>query len=193
VSLRLFVAIEIDPPTRSAVADVILRVQKRLRADVKWVVPENLHITLQFIGHVEETVAARIVAALSPPIGVPPFAMRVAGLGAFPPHGGPRVIWCRTEAPHAAMTALHAEVVRRMHEAARIEPESRPFQAHLTIGRYRTAGRAADRRALEGIEAGVLGIVQVDRVTLFESRLSPRGPTYAPLAWTALSGTIARS
>jgi 2'-5' RNA ligase len=190
VSVRLFVAIDIDAATRAAAAGVIQRVERRLRADVKWVAPENLHITVQFIGHVGDADAERIRAAMAPPLAVRPFAIRVAALGAFPPRGGPRVIWCGVEGADRELAAVHGEVAGRLKAAAAVEPEARPFRAHLTIGRYRTPGRAADRTALGAIEVGLLGTPAIDHITLYESRLSPRGPTYTPLVRTPLSGTI---
>jgi RNA 2',3'-cyclic 3'-phosphodiesterase len=184
--MRLFVGVEIDESTRSAVAAVIGRLQRRLKSsDIKWVNPVNLHVTVQFIGHVDEPTAAHVRRALERPLSVRPFTMRITGLGVFPGRGGPRVVWCGIP-DGARLVSIHHEVAARLAEAARIEDEARPYQPHLTLARYRVPGRIPDRRAIEDERVGEIGRCRVTAVTLYESRLSPRGPTYVALDRTPL-------
>lgn len=185
--MRLFVAVDIDEPTRAAAADVIDRLQRRLRTrDIKWVPEPNLHVTVQFIGHVSAEDAGRVRDALTSAIEGPAFDLRVAGLGAFPPRGGPRVIWCGVEDSTGQLARVQQEIARRLVPAVNLEPESRPFHPHLTIGRYREAGRSADRQVLETTNA-FQSRFRVERVTLYESKLSPRGPTYHVVGYTPLT------
>lgn len=189
--MRLFVAVDVDDATRAAVAALTARLQRVLKdADIKWVPAANLHVTLQFIGYVDDHTASRIRHALAPPVAVPPFEMRIEDIGVFPPRGGPRVIWCGVADGSSCVGRVQREIERRLVAAASLVPESRPFHAHLTIARYRGSGTAADRRRLEQVRTGRLGRTAVDRVTLYESRLSPHGPTYVAIGHTALSATI---
>lgn len=192
--MRLFVAADVNDSTRAAVAALIERLQRRMkRADIKWVPAANLHVTLQFIGYVDADKASRICDALSQPIAVAPFEMRIGGLGVFPPRGGPRVVWCGVGEAASALAAVQHDIETRLVAQQLIVPETRPFHAHLTVGRYRGSGPVADRRLLEQVRGGELGRSMVECTTLYESRLSPHGPTYAPIAHTPLSGTIAEA
>lgn len=170
------------------------RLRRRVKSpDVKWVPPANLHVTLQFIGYADDERSARVRDVLAAPLDIQPFDIRVAGIGAFPSRGGPRVIWCGVEERTGRLLQVQREIERRLVSAVGIEPESRPYHPHLTLARYRTPGRVAERRAIEQHAAGELGTCEIDRVTLYESKLSPRGPTYSALLHAPLSGTIHRS
>jgi 2'-5' RNA ligase len=189
--MRLFVALDVDDRVRQQADALMGRLRRRLDSNVKWVPAANLHVTLSFIGQVSsEEVASRIRQALATPIETPPFEMAVSGLGMFPERGGPRVIWAGLVAGAEAVVRVQRDVARRLEQAAGLAPESRPFHPHVTLGRYRTAGRVADRRTIEQLGAGELGRLLVDHVTLYESRLSPKGPTYIPLMQAPLSATI---
>ncbi len=166
----------------------------RLRAaapDVAWVAPENLHVTLKFLGQVDEAHLHALAAALAAAArGGPAFEARVVGLGAFPSVGRPRVLWAGVRDGAEALAALAARV-----EAACVglgfAPETRPFAAHVTLGRVRSlrCPRRAPRLAdlLDAAAGEELGRLRVERVALMESRLSPHGARYlerasAPLA-----------
>jgi 2'-5' RNA ligase len=83
---------------------------------------------------------------------------------------------------------VHAETMRRL-EHVEFRREARPFAPHLTIGRWRDPGPARLRRELAGSQAADAGRCTIDHVTLYESRLSPRGPTYVPLLRSPLVPT----
>jgi 2'-5' RNA ligase len=186
---RLFFAVELDRAVRRAAARVAAELSRALtasgRAEVSWVREENLHLTVRFLGETPAARVAPLVEAFAVPLVTPSFELRFAGLGTFPPRGPARVIWLGVAAGHDQLAAVHREVEDRLGLLG-IEREERPYRAHLTLGRVRRplGPRAASiigSAAAAGIPASA-----AREVTLFESRLSPRGPTYTAVCRTAL-------
>ncbi len=182
--MRLFVAIDIDEAARQALGNLQRQVGEALgdhRADLTWVRPEHQHLTLAFVGDVDEPQAARIGDAVARPIARAPFAADVGGLGIFPPQGAPRVLWVGLRRGAAETTEVADEVAQRLR-AIGVHLEGREFRPHLTLGRWRTA-RGPDRRRLERLHAReVIATIRVESVTLYLSRPSASGPAYTPLA-----------
>ena len=145
---------------------------------VRWVRPETMHLTLRFFGDLPEEYLEKIgeimlsVGRLHPPFQVP-----VAGIGAFPSSARPRVIWLGIQGGQALMhlySALDAGL-----ERIGLPGEERAFSPHLTLGRSR--GPAANARAaLEPYREAPCGILEVDKIVLFESRLQATGAVHLP-------------
>ena len=189
--MRLFLAIELDDEVLHAAGRVIEALKRRAsslapRARIGWVLPDRMHLTVRFIGYVDERQAARIRGVLKAPIEVPAFRLRVEGLGTFPPKGTPRVIWAGLSSGSEALATVEREVTARLTPVG-IPPEDRPYSPHLTLARVKDAAGLKAGPLLEGIAPWSLGSATVDACTLFESRLSPKGPTYVPLQRTALA------
>jgi len=180
-AVRCFLAIPVGPEPSALLA----RAQERLRrtgADVKWVERENLHLTLKFLGEVEESRldavrgSARDIAA-----GTPAMAMRYRGIGCFPHERAPRVVWVGTAFAPDAIGTLAARLETEL--AARGFPtENRPFRGHVTLGRVRSPRGAKDlARELGGLRDGDFGGQAADGFVLFRSDLGPSGPKYSVL------------
>jgi 2'-5' RNA ligase len=178
--MRLFVAIV--PP--SSVRDRLAASREALRqsgADVKWVEAENLHITLKFLGNVE---GARIDAVREALAGVASahrrFSLQFLGTGVFPNRRRPRVVWVGT-AESAALVRLQADVEAALEELG-FAAEARGFTAHLTLGRARSDKNVKPLvERLDRLQGEDYGAMTVDVVSLMESQLSSRGPTYRHL------------
>ena len=188
--MRVFVAAEIDPRLARELARVAAEVRKRVdsrapRARLTWVAEDRLHFTVRFIGEADESRASTIKTALAPPLPLDPFELRMAGIGAFPPTGRPRVIWAGIRDGSDGLAAVAREVTARLATCG-IPPEDRQYSPHLTLARVRDAASLRARDVLEGVPQGPFGTTRVDAITLFESRLSPKGPTYAALQRTPL-------
>jgi len=153
------------------------------RSGVAWVAPENFHLTLKFLGHVDQSRLESVQAALASAVGGSPrFELTCAGLGAFPTAGRPRVIWAGVRDGAETATRL-AQVVERALAPLGFEPEGRAFSAHITLGRLRVPGRdPALATALEAAGGRVFGSTPIDRVALMRSDLSPRGARYTELS-----------
>jgi RNA 2',3'-cyclic 3'-phosphodiesterase len=189
---RLFVAVALDPALAAALAPLFMALQRRIaagapRARLTWVEPGRVHLTLRFIGEVDGTAAAVIQAALAPPLTVAPFEMTISGLGVFPPRGAPRVVWARISEGQASLHDAASEVNARLRSAG-LAGEDRPFAPHLTLARIRVPAGLRPDALFEGFEGEVIGRQRVDAITLVESTLSPRGPSYRSVQQTPLAG-----
>jgi 2'-5' RNA ligase len=189
--LRLFVAVEIGETVAAEAGRIAAELRRRItgedRAKITWVSPDRMHVTLRFIGEVDEGAAARIIEALTPPIGVRPFQVLWQGLGAFPGRGRPRVLMCQAGRGREGMLDLEEAVSSRL-EAVGIAREGRAYAPHLTLARVREAGALRTPKLFEGLEKERLGTTEVEAITLFQSQLSPKGPSYVPLLRTNLTG-----
>ena len=192
--MRIFVAVECGEEIAGNAAAAIARLRAHVAerapaARLTWAAPERLHLTVRFIGEVAPATAETIAAALAPPLPLPAFTFTVGGLGTFPPRGAPRVLWAGLRSGPDELHALDRAVTGRLLPLG-VPPEDRPYSPHLTLARVRDAAglRAADLVA--PLAEAAFGTAQVDAITLFESRLSPKGATYRPLQRTPLaSGT----
>ncbi len=186
--MRLFIAVEIDRAVREAAVDIASRVRRRIEArgrrlapaGVTWVKADNLHLTLRFLGEVDDALAESVREAIAAPFRGEPFEGVLAGLGMFPPSGRPRVLWIGTREGEPRLVQLAEEVESRI-EALGFQREARPFRGHLTLARFREPAAVEVRREAQ-IEDAVAGRSKVGEVVLFQSRLSPKGPTYTALA-----------
>jgi len=136
-----------------------------------------MHLTLHFFGSADGALEERVRGALAHPIAQPAFDLSFDGLGFFPERGSPRVLWL------GVRDGL--EALRRLHTAL-AEPRHEPFTPHLTLARFRDRVPKAKLAEITSIPASA-GPSRIDRVTLYESRVSPAGPTYIPLAEALLA------
>lgn len=192
MAVRAFVAVELPDRLRGAVEGVVRGLGHAVPArTVKWVDPDNLHLTLKFLGNVEEdalpAVQSAIASALAP---VPNMRLDLQGVG-FPNLRRPSVVWLGVDGPGVVSLADAAARIESALEPLGFPWEARPFAAHLTVGRVARFARAGDVRALsEALErAGVgnLGPWPVREVALMRSDLTPSGPVYSRLAVFALA------
>jgi 2'-5' RNA ligase len=189
--MRLFVGLMLSDAARAMAARVAADLKRDLGKDfdARWVPTENMHLTVRFIGYVSDERLRSVIETVSQPLEREPFEIELGGCGRFPHRGAPRVIWVGLTRGLQPLAALHDEFNRRLAPLA-FEPESRPYSAHLTLARIKDARAASARRldaAFEHIHTGTVA-QRVDALTLFESRLSSRGPTYLEIGRIPLSG-----
>ena len=187
--MRLFIAIDLDDGARAAIAEE----QKRLKAamadsgsSMKWVRPEQMHLTLVFLGEVPEASARAIVEAVNRPVEQASFDLAFRGIGVFPPRGAPNVLWLGASAGADAGIELQRHLADRVR-ALGLALEGRPFHPHLTLARWKTSHGADRARAREAGHDRVVATCHVDHATLYQSRLSSTGPSYTPLARATLT------
>jgi 2'-5' RNA ligase len=149
----------------------------------------NLHLTVKFLGQVDEGRSEAIIGALTRSVaGVGAFDTEVVGLGAFPSAARPRVVWAGVTVGASAM----GDLARRVDDALAalgFSREARPFSPHITLGRVRRPERApALTEALRGAAGRPFGRLRVARTSLMRSELSPRGARYTELAAASLGG-----
>jgi len=189
--MRLFTGIELDTAVVHAAGDIVAELSRRSErlaptARIAWVTPERMHVTVRFIGHTNDDAAARIRAVLVDPVPVPPFTLRVERLGSFPPRGSPRVIWAGLSGDVDSLAAVERDVTARLFRVG-IPPEDRPYSPHLTLGRVKDPGDLKTAALFHALGDAALGATAVEAITLFESRVSSKGPTYIALQRTPLN------
>jgi 2'-5' RNA ligase len=187
-TVRTFIAIELPGDVRQYVAECEDRL-RRAGADVRWVRPDRIHLTLLFLGEVPADRLADLEAAVRSAAGsFGPLTLQAAGAGRFPPRGAPRIIWIGIEEPTGGLVRLQKAVADAAADFAE-KREDRAFAAHLTLGRVRS-GRGARELStvLDKMAAEVGPTFEAREVVIFKSELSPQGPTYTPLAKLPLAG-----
>jgi len=178
--VRAFVALEIDARLHEAIGELQARLRPRLGA-IRLVRPEGIHLTLRFLGPTSPAQVEKLRPLLAAAAAAcPPAEVRVSGLGTFPERGSPRVLWLGIEAPPPLLELQRA--CERAARAAGFEREDRPFNAHLTLGRWR------DRAPRPDLPDTDLGEMRLGTLVIFKHDLKPDGAVYAPLARSGLEG-----
>ena len=186
-NVRCFVAIELESDITAALGTLLARLRGAPAARLaRWVAPQSIHLTLQFLGQVPAGRVAELEQALARACReAAPFEIAVGGLGCFPSPSRPRVIWVGVEEPTGALQRLQVAVER---ELARLgfRPEARAFTPHLTLARVRDPVSSRERAELgawiRSQAAGALGRMRVGQVCLMRSELRPAGAVYTRLA-----------
>ena len=179
--MRTFVAVEIPQTIRQALGSIEAELRES-GADVKWVRPDSVHLTLKFLGEIEAGQVEEIRMAVEDVLPRhAPFSLRVRGMGGFPRLTQPRVVWVGLTGDQGRLGALQREVEGSIG-ALGFPREERPFQPHLTLGRVRSP------KGRERLVAGVQRLTEVDlgefpvaAVILFRSELLPSGARYTAL------------
>jgi 2'-5' RNA ligase len=188
-TIRTFIAIE--PPKE--VLRNILYIQNRLRSllamDIRWVKPEGIHLTLKFLGDVSEKDVPNISSAACEAASAMGFlSFSGAGLGVFPDARRPRVVCLEITGDTDKLALLQKRLEGALAEIGFPE-EKRPFQAHLTLGRVKSARGAADlAKELEKEDTYIAGQFVATELCLFKSDLTPHGAVYSKLAACPFTG-----
>lgn len=175
--MRLFFGIGLPENLRARVAQVQSLLRRDLR-DVRWIPPENLHITLRFLGDTaDDSVAGLCRAADTACAAAARFSLRLRGAGAFPAGRRARALWVGVEEIDGGLASLVEQLDAALLPG--VGARARPYRPHLTLGRPRRGFRGDLAAALEELKDLDLGMVDVDRVHLYESQLSQQGARYA--------------
>jgi len=186
--IRSFLAIELPKPILKKIEEVEADL-KSVHADVRWVSPERIHLTLKFFGNIEESRIDSILKSIEEPVrNKPAFSVEVRGVGAFPSMKNPRVIWMGLVNGSQILTSLQKEIETELEKIG-FQAEDRPFRPHLTVGRVKSSRGKDDLVGrMEKHKEGEFGDFQVDRLILFKSDLKPSGPIYTALGDVKLGG-----
>ncbi|MDD5166551.1 MAG: RNA 2',3'-cyclic phosphodiesterase [Candidatus Omnitrophica bacterium] len=190
--MRTFIAIELP----QKIKDALERLQNQLKttgADVKWVSPQNIHLTLKFLGEIDDKKIGEATKILEDNAkNEKTFPLRLASIGAFPKIDTPRVIWIGV-AQGDSETKKIAGSLEDAFSKIGIPKEDRPFSSHITIGRVRSPQNRdklvqelktlADSSGKENLE------FTADKITLFKSTLTPKGPLYEAFKIATLQTT----
>ncbi|MCX5894629.1 MAG: RNA 2',3'-cyclic phosphodiesterase [Proteobacteria bacterium] len=179
--IRTFIALELPEDLRNTLS----LLQQRLRDQidcVRWVKPEHIHLTLQFLGSIDEDQVgpiSRILENVSH--GIAPFTMHVAGIGAFPNTRNPKVIWAGMQTVEDDLNRFQMSIEDSLATIG-FPGEKRPYAPHLTLGRVKESrGKKMLGEVIEQFKHEDGGSFTADTVVFFKSDLLPTGPVYSAL------------
>ncbi len=179
-SIRSFLAFDIETDTvlnRLAAAQKLL---VQTGADLKIVEPQNIHITIRFLGNVTLATVDKIFEEMKQ-IQFSPFNVQLKGLGAFPNPNYARVVWAGITEGADQLKSVFSQLEPRLRGLG-FTPDSKGFSPHLTIARVRSGRNKAQLAKLITEKAAYeFGDVNAKCLRLKKSDLTPRGPVYSTL------------
>ena len=180
--IRAFIAIELHEGVKFFLKEVVAQL-KSFGGDVRWPRPEGIHLTLKFLGNVQQESIQEVEQALEPALArYEPFAVGVRGVGTFPGLNRPRVLRVGVTDPAGKLAPLAADVEDLM-EPLGFPRETRRFSPHLTLGRVKSGRLNADLTTAIRQMGSLTGPgFDADSAVLFQSILEPSGARYIPLA-----------
>ena len=185
--IRTFVAVDVGKAVRET-AEELIGEFSAVAADVKWVDPEKMHLTLKFLGEVDAREIHQVCGAVKEAArGVEPFKLKIRGTGAFPNARRPRTIWLGAGEGDEQLGKL-AERIESALAKIGYRREARRFTAHLTIGRIRRGGPGVTEigELIRKYADFDIGQATVDQAIVFSSELTRSGPIYEVLSRAAL-------
>jgi 2'-5' RNA ligase len=190
--MRAFIAIPLPQEIKTFLANI----QNQLKtsgADVKWVAPDNIHLTLKFLGEKDDEKIKQVIVILEEIAkDKKQFTARLASLGAFPEIASPRVIWVGIDRGNENSKLIAAELEERI-AAIGIPKEEKGFSSHITIARTKSS-KSMDNLVKElNLYADKFGQEKaefnVNQIVLYKSTLTPKGPIYQALKAVNLKTT----
>lgn len=180
-TIRTFIAIELNEEMRSELSS-LQSVLKKSEADVKWVGPELIHLTLKFLGNIDDGKVKETQNILSDIVkNFKPFFLSLRDIGAFPKLSYPKVIWVGVDEGKTKVSKLAKELEDRLEKIG-ISKEEKEFHPHITLGRVKSPkNRENLKNIIETTKFEPKSRIDVNRLTLFKSQLTPQGPIHTPL------------
>lgn len=180
--VRAFIAI----PCPEEIKGEIIEIQTRIKdlGELKLVEPENIHLTLKFLGEVDNGLIDRISEKLDLLSETEKFEISLKGLGAFPGQNYVRVIWVGIDKGADRIEELHGRIDSGLNSLG--FPKDTRFNTHLTIARVRSIDKARLKDILNKNSDKGFGSFPADRIELMKSTLTPKGPEYLVLHSTYL-------
>jgi len=188
MGVRTFVALDLD----EAILDALDEVHAKLDdpgAKIRWVATSNIHVTMQFLGDVEDGMTREVCeTAARAARQIPPFDFEIRGVVCVPPSGQIRMIWANVLDTSGRMGELHDVLAGEM-KALGFEGEKRRFKPHLTLGRVKyVPDPRGFRETAKGYQDARFGIQHADELVTYSSQLRPDGPVYSALDRAPLGG-----
>jgi len=185
--IRTFIALEIPIDLKERLGH-LQQALKQLGIGARWVRPENIHLTLKFIGDTPETEIDKISAALLQAASLSsPMVLNANSIGIFPNIRKPRVLWAGLEGQVEELCCLQRELDVQL-ETLGFKRDKKPFRGHLTLGRFKQGGNVGPvSEAVQKYQDTNFGVINVNDIALFLSDLKPSGPVYKKLASAALT------
>ena len=183
--MRCFIAVGISDAVREALAGIAGRL-KPLIAGARWVPPESMHMTLRFLGEIDDETAGKVRDALAAVPGAP-FQARFSGLGAFPSEERAAVLWAGVAGGSGELVSLAARVTE-VTKGFGVKSDEKPFIPHLTLARIRPPAGLERLEVFRELKETGIGMSEVGGFLLMRSILRPGGPVYETIGEYGLGG-----
>jgi RNA 2',3'-cyclic 3'-phosphodiesterase len=189
MSKRIFIAVDIDKLTRKNLAEVRCKLDDP-RCRINWVAPENLHVTLKFLGDVEDNELPKICETIKEVVAQSgPVEFEIRGVSAIPSLRflkKLRMLWAEVDEPTSRLDAIFTKIESAL-EPLGFPRENRPFSPHITLARIKHIPKNVDlektmRKSLEQYADTDFGFVSASNITVYTSDLTPDGPVYTPVS-----------
>jgi 2'-5' RNA ligase len=187
--IRTFIAVNASQRVTNNVSRVIGRLSA-LKAQYRWVVPENLHVTLNFVGDVVDVEVPELCKLIKNAIaGFESFDMSLQGVSGFPNASEPRVLWIGVDEGKQALTSIYDALAEVLHHWG-VNKDRNEFVPHMTMGRLNRGGRWNEDlvNLVHKLRHHDGGFCHVKEVVIYSSYLDRSGPTYTPMARIKLQG-----
>ncbi len=181
-TVRAFIAVEIDPQTKQKISTLV-SLLKASNAGVKWVTEDQMHFTLKFLGNIAENKIQEISNTLSIiSNNFNSFAINFSKIGAFPNINYPRVIWLGIDKGVESLKILSEEIENALEKLG-FQKENRKYKPHLTLGRVKSDKNILNlTNLIRETNFNPENNIQINKLTLFQSTINPKGAIYTPLA-----------
>jgi 2'-5' RNA ligase len=192
--IRTFIAVEVWPEIRERCKSLVNRL-KDTSAKVTWVKPDQMHLTMNFLGDVPMNDIPAVCKVVADAVqSFSPFDVGMTGVGVFPGYDNPRTIWLGVGEGSDELVALHASLEAGLAKMG-FRVEARRFRPHLTLGRVRSlpAGPTQLAEVLRQHAEFEAGPMMVSEVTVFSSELGRDGPVHEALGHGELLGRKANA
>ena len=178
--MRSFIAIELPEGVKSALAELRQEL-KKCNADIRWVKPDNVHLTLKFLGDIDEKSLDMIIEATKAACtGYSGFDLEARGVGVFPDMRAPRVLWVGIS-DNDSLTGLQKDIENGL-AAIGFSSEKRRFRPHLTLGRFKSSsGKEGLYDKIEEYKNISQGLIEVTSLFLIKSELTPSGAKHTKI------------
>jgi RNA 2',3'-cyclic 3'-phosphodiesterase len=186
-SIRAFIAVEIDSASKQKISGLINDL-KQTNADVRWASENQMHLTLKFLGNIEQGKISLISAAIKTITGhIREFDLSFSGIGAFPAINRPRLIWAGIDKGSNELRMIAGLIEKEMGILG-FDKEGRDYKAHLTLGRVGSQKKIKDlTKKMAELEFKFDPDTKVNKLVLFQSTLTPKGTIHTPLQKFPLS------
>jgi 2'-5' RNA ligase len=183
--MRTFIAVELPENIKKKIGELQAPL-KKTSAFVSWVKPENIHITLKFLGEVPEGKINEVFSATEVSLeNAKKFKMNLKGTGAFPDFRRPRVIWIGTAKGGEELSNMATKIEEEMEKIG-YPKENRKFSPHFTMGRVKSPKNIENLMELVKSTDFETEDIEINEVTVMKSQLHPAGAIYTPLRKIAL-------
>lgn len=186
--MRCFISIAIPEDIKKGMSAIQDRL-KKTGADVSWTKPDGMHLTLQFLGEIEEKRITKIETAMNIACaGINPFSLDVSGIGVFPDIRRPRVVWIGLNENGNNLTKMQRGIENQLAEIG-FPAEKRRFTPHITLGRVKSNSNLSQLlKIIDEEKNAEIGSFSVSGVHLMKSDLRPEGAVYTELYLLGLKG-----